>query len=185
MFYVSLCSLPFFFFFFQAEDGIRDLTVTGVQTCALPISAVGDAPVECERGLGARLGNAGLALLRERQEGIGRALQRPGFVGEAGDPEVIELDACGLEQAQYLDRRIRRFRLEERIGADLSQRLKRLREGHLLRDSIEARQLAERFVPLGLRLELVRVETALARKAGGLDHAGEMPRPLGKRLLRE
>src|SRR6266478_8579832 len=33
-----------FFFFFQAEDGIRDLTVTGVQTCALPISAV------CEPG---------------------------------------------------------------------------------------------------------------------------------------
>src|SRR2546427_8457683 len=28
----------FVFFFFQAEDGIRDLTVTGVQTCALPIS---------------------------------------------------------------------------------------------------------------------------------------------------
>src|SRR5207245_11798813 len=27
-----------FFFFFQAEDGIRDATVTGVQTCALPIS---------------------------------------------------------------------------------------------------------------------------------------------------
>src|SRR5207245_7175509 len=27
------------FFFFQAEDGIRDATVTGVQTCALPISA--------------------------------------------------------------------------------------------------------------------------------------------------
>src|SRR5688572_31680532 len=34
--------LPYFvyvvLFFFQAEDGIRDLTVTGVQTCALPIS---------------------------------------------------------------------------------------------------------------------------------------------------
>src|SRR2546422_4475301 len=30
----SLC----FFFFFQAEDGIRDVAVTGVQTCALPIS---------------------------------------------------------------------------------------------------------------------------------------------------
>src|SRR2546430_11538918 len=27
------------YFFFQAEDGIRDLTVTGVQTCALPIFA--------------------------------------------------------------------------------------------------------------------------------------------------
>src|SRR2546430_11007785 len=31
--YVYRCSV----FFFQAEDGIRDLTVTGVQTCALPI----------------------------------------------------------------------------------------------------------------------------------------------------
>src|SRR2546430_5608255 len=29
------------FFFFQAEDGIRDLTVTGVQTCALPIFTIG------------------------------------------------------------------------------------------------------------------------------------------------
>src|SRR5256885_15989208 len=28
----------FFFFFFQAEDGIRDYKVTGVQTCALPIA---------------------------------------------------------------------------------------------------------------------------------------------------
>src|SRR2546427_7496352 len=32
------------FFFFQAEDGIRDLTVTGVQTCALPISAAQAVP---------------------------------------------------------------------------------------------------------------------------------------------
>src|SRR2546427_6987543 len=31
-----------FFFFFQAEDGIRDLTVTGVQTCALPICGRND-----------------------------------------------------------------------------------------------------------------------------------------------
>src|SRR5204862_5815879 len=31
------------FFFFQAEDGIRDLYVTGVQTCALPISATSAA----------------------------------------------------------------------------------------------------------------------------------------------
>src|SRR2546430_11132322 len=29
-----------YYFFFQAEDGIRDLTVTGVQTCALPIYSV-------------------------------------------------------------------------------------------------------------------------------------------------
>src|SRR3989475_5896778 len=42
-----------FFFFFQAEDGIRDLTVTGVQTCALPISfspACGLSPATATRG---------------------------------------------------------------------------------------------------------------------------------------
>src|SRR5206468_5629358 len=36
LFMLSLVIL-FFVFFFQAEDGIRDLIVTGVQTCALPI----------------------------------------------------------------------------------------------------------------------------------------------------
>src|SRR5688572_32935494 len=48
------------FFFFQAEDGIRDLTVTGVQTCALPIYCRGVAGrwAGCcprkKRGLGVR-----------------------------------------------------------------------------------------------------------------------------------
>src|SRR6266702_6337356 len=45
-----------FFFFFQAEDGIRDGHVTGVQTCALPIFEGGEAVVtvqslEAEHGL--------------------------------------------------------------------------------------------------------------------------------------
>src|SRR3989454_3546266 len=36
---VCVCTFfHFYFFFFQAEDGIRDYKVTGVQTCALPIS---------------------------------------------------------------------------------------------------------------------------------------------------
>src|SRR2546422_7579414 len=38
------------FFFFQAEDGIRDVAVTGVQTCALPISH-GDPPGQKTGGL--------------------------------------------------------------------------------------------------------------------------------------
>src|SRR2546422_10577900 len=33
-------SFTFFFFFFQAEDGIRDVAVTGVQTCAVPATTV-------------------------------------------------------------------------------------------------------------------------------------------------
>src|SRR5205085_9482728 len=43
------------FFFFQAEDGIRDLTVTGVQTCALPISPKRRTMVQL------RVGRPGLA----------------------------------------------------------------------------------------------------------------------------
>src|SRR2546426_11084794 len=42
--------LTIFFFFFQAEDGIRDYKVTGVQTCALPIcfNAFDNQPVSAE-----------------------------------------------------------------------------------------------------------------------------------------
>src|SRR2546430_16144313 len=62
------------FFFFQAEDGIRDLTVTGVQTCALPISAGAQGQSAERERLGDRApdcgGRGGL-----RQE-IGRASWR-------------------------------------------------------------------------------------------------------------
>src|SRR2546426_5165865 len=56
---VSFCSLSesllfvsiLFFFFFQAEDGIRDYKVTGVQTCALPISAACRGPARYDARL--------------------------------------------------------------------------------------------------------------------------------------
>src|SRR2546430_772907 len=58
------------FFFFQAEDGIRDLTVTGVQTCALPICPAqvrlvsGPPPA---RGVGGERSNAH----RRRRDSVG------------------------------------------------------------------------------------------------------------------
>src|SRR5690348_17585109 len=65
------------FFFFQAEDGIRDGRVTGVQTCALPIytAAAARAPA---RTAGARGGNAGTRpRLRRSLDRLGaRDLQR-------------------------------------------------------------------------------------------------------------
>src|SRR5256886_2840890 len=42
---ITPCKWYICFFFFQAEDGIRDLTVTGVQTCALPIC---EPPALCD-----------------------------------------------------------------------------------------------------------------------------------------
>src|SRR5437867_8704101 len=60
---VKMEALLFFVFFFQAEDGIRDRTVTGVQTCALPILEPDNAQLtlqqygaECETGDRAALG---------------------------------------------------------------------------------------------------------------------------------
>src|SRR5215204_4391485 len=51
--------LLFFFFFFQAEDGIRDHCVTGVQTCALPISIWAAEVLDENRFIAARDGMDG------------------------------------------------------------------------------------------------------------------------------
>src|SRR3712207_7666446 len=64
----------FFFFFFQAEDGIRDIGVTGVQTCALPILAAAgsvgaDEDRRVVRAVPAERG-------RERSRGRGRRIRR-------------------------------------------------------------------------------------------------------------
>src|SRR5690606_40478124 len=61
-------------FFFQAEDGIRDFHVTGVQTCALPISATGTRPATRTRCAGAA---------RVRARPCRRPLQAPAPVAPA------------------------------------------------------------------------------------------------------
>src|SRR2546430_6836733 len=81
-----------FFFFFQAEDGIRDLTVTGVQTCALPISCC-SAPSRCA---GPRepdeLATLGPAPERDpRARPAGRALRLSGGAASAGAARRVVL----------------------------------------------------------------------------------------------
>src|SRR5438445_1711692 len=49
-FFSDLVVRLFFFFFFQAEDGIRDIGVTGVQTCALPICTSYEVPADMPGG---------------------------------------------------------------------------------------------------------------------------------------
>src|SRR5262249_59047270 len=57
-----------FSFFFQAEDGIRDWSVTGVQTCALPIYAVGATGIErWHRENSPGRFNGGVQILRDRR----------------------------------------------------------------------------------------------------------------------
>src|SRR5947209_14822466 len=59
-----------FFFFFQAEDGIRDIGVTGVQTCALPISRRASYP--CAGAAPAVIANAASRRLRRLRKARSR-----------------------------------------------------------------------------------------------------------------
>src|SRR2546426_7876260 len=74
--------LLLFFFFFQAEDGIRDYKVTGVQTCALPISALrhlGDDAHGRRRGFDGGVPRAGADVgggLRARRHQPSRSEER-------------------------------------------------------------------------------------------------------------
>src|SRR6266496_202997 len=80
------------FFFFQAEDGIRDLYVTGVQTCALPISiSLDDLPAERIWGEIEKL------LLRARRPSMGFALALELGVVERLFPELDALVGCPQE----------------------------------------------------------------------------------------
>src|SRR5205809_7904348 len=79
------------FFFFQAEDGIRDVAVTGVQTCALPISPL----VERVRPVvDLRLG--------ADDEGVGRLAA--GEIGRASCRERVEISGVGVSLKKKLSR---------------------------------------------------------------------------------
>src|SRR5258708_34583720 len=75
---------PIRFFFFQAEDGIRDDLVTGVQTCALPISkVVGEDQADPGLAAADRLALSGLRQRSprghySRQKGLARPDEREG-----------------------------------------------------------------------------------------------------------
>src|SRR3989449_9647736 len=76
------------FFFFQAEDGIRDVAVTGVQTCALPISRCRD--LECAIGsrgerdpFGVRVGGRAETTSEERPQSQVSVAETERIGGEA------------------------------------------------------------------------------------------------------
>src|SRR2546430_6082495 len=83
----------FLFFFFQAEDGIRDLTVTGVQTCALPICSAAEGAAEVLADLDGR----DKEILLERSADVLKAFEHLAFKALRLEPayhEKIHID-CG------------------------------------------------------------------------------------------
>src|SRR2546430_5574217 len=108
-----------FFFFFQAEDGIRDLTVTGVQTCALPISAAPHPLVflrvqafdtyEFEGMRVSRAASSDFVLVNLFREPVG-APMRPDAIGE------LVTAACGRAG---LERSVTAHQLRRACGSNL------------------------------------------------------------------
>src|SRR3712207_4342535 len=93
---IFVCSIMerrwYFFFFFQAEDGIRDIGVTGVQTCALPIfgfTVIGALKLASAFLLAA----AGFGIFRLLGSDLGQTLE--GFVSRLHlDPESRYIHAA-------------------------------------------------------------------------------------------
>src|SRR6266540_4596350 len=81
-----------FFFFFQAEDGIRDRDVTGVQTCALPISDIIGRSLVRSIALKADLGF---------YEGSGTAPEIRGLKNVSGTQSETSLGANGLTPTNF------------------------------------------------------------------------------------
>src|SRR5688500_19175632 len=66
------------FFFFQAEDGIRDYKVTGVQTCALPISACRRAQRSSARSSVSRFWRGFPRVARSEERRVGKECRSGG-----------------------------------------------------------------------------------------------------------
>src|SRR5205823_8049020 len=90
-------------FFFQAEDGIRDKLVTGVQTCALPIS-----PFLAHQALHARILRSREATIAPRASppSIGAPLRFEPPIASIGTPVARELAADRALAARSEERRV-------------------------------------------------------------------------------
>src|SRR5690606_32493887 len=136
---LAVCYAEFSFdyvFFFQAEDGIRDFHVTGVQTCALPIWEADRAGGEARMGRRV-LDQRGLSRLGDHAEhALARAELRGRCFGSgAGARGAQELAALSVEEAQ------RSVVAGEDLERGVGRRLQRVVERALLGQ--EARQLQQ------------------------------------------
>src|SRR2546430_10297978 len=105
-------------FFFQAEDGIRDLTVTGVQTCALPISAnqrKGRAALRCcvRRSHPAR--NRGSSVTSRSEEHTSELQSQSNLVCRLLLEKKKTTTSRADHKAQYLTVCLRSYATEQRL----------------------------------------------------------------------
>src|SRR5256885_598761 len=81
-------------FFFQAEDGIRDYKVTGVQTCALPIWPLDGFEDGLQRAFPRHRGTGGLRGSGQEQQQRGQQQPLPRRTGQAAQPRKTQSRIC-------------------------------------------------------------------------------------------
>src|SRR5205807_7393708 len=90
------------FFFFQAEDGIRDYKVTGVQTCALPISSAAETRALPSTGRAVAACASGTGAIEVRKAAVTAATSVLTHTTAA----VIWLECTGSHRARSEERRV-------------------------------------------------------------------------------
>src|SRR5437867_233560 len=181
--YINRCcleytSIVFFFFFFQAEDGIRDRTVTGVQTCALPIRVVSDILESNGSSSMATVCGASLALMdagvpiKSHVAGIAMGLVKEGdkfgiltdILGSEDHYGDMDFKVAGTEKgitALQMDIKIAGVSVEIMRAALQQARDARLFVLTRMREAIEKPKpelspYAPRFVTIKIRTEKIR-----------------------------
>src|SRR5256886_4075417 len=147
----------FVFFFFQAEDGIRDLTVTGVQTCALPISDrfLPDKAIDLIDEAAARLRIAIDSLPQEIDEVERKIVQ-------------LEIERQALAKEKDKVSKERREKIEQEL-AELRERSNAMKaQWQAEKDAIQKIQAKK------AELEQLRTEAELATRRGDLQKAAEI-----------
>src|SRR2546427_2220400 len=141
----------YFFFFFQAEDGIRDLTVTGVQTCALPIydrrGRGHPAPRRPEEAAAASAHGSRVGAVPGRLEHVGGAREGLGLTYSS---PLSQRYASPAMQALWGERRriglwrrlwLALMEVERELGADIPERALAELRAHL--DAADLERAAE------------------------------------------
>src|SRR2546430_6626364 len=160
LYYISFTA-NHLFFFFQAEDGIRDLTVTGVQTCALPISE-----------LIIRRRSSETSVSRDQVLSYAQYLARarltpPDKGSSAGDAVYVRLAGHFFRPTLVPNTlETERRRDEQRRSVDPSKYIVRAGDRIVGAHEVVTHEVHEKLV--ALRSELVRHGTATRSSAGGV-----------------
>src|SRR5205807_6711700 len=171
-----------YIFFFQAEDGIRDYKVTGVQTCALPILKRGNVAINGSTG--AVLGRSLTGLRDVVDRTLSEVRLEAGTQRRERLPVITLLDeiaAAGLLHAEYRDIVFTVDSIDPALAVEGDPQLLTSAVMNLLQNAFKHTPSGGNVV-LRARADGVRVVIEIEDECGGIpDSTGDPFQPFGER----